>query len=93
LEGHTGHVYSVAFSPVGRRIISGSADNTIRVWNAEPTHSAVRSFITQDAGTVAYHRDLGACLFNLSRSPVYKRWLDTRPKLRTVILGSAGDSS
>ncbi|KAJ7812207.1 hypothetical protein B0H14DRAFT_2857549 [Mycena olivaceomarginata] len=31
LAGHTGRVTSVAFSPDGTRITSGSGDNTIRV--------------------------------------------------------------
>jgi WD40 repeat protein len=34
-KGHTGPVTSVAFSPDGKRIVSGSADKTIRVWNVE----------------------------------------------------------
>jgi WD40 repeat protein len=34
LEGHTGGVNSVAYSPDGQRIISGSDDNTIRIWDA-----------------------------------------------------------
>jgi WD40 repeat protein len=35
LEGHTWPVNSVAFSPDGNRIVSGSADGTIQVWDAK----------------------------------------------------------
>jgi centriolar protein POC1 len=31
--GHRGPVYSVDISPTGNTIVSGSADDTIRVWN------------------------------------------------------------
>jgi WD40 repeat protein len=34
LGGHTNAVESVAFSPDGTRIVSGSADNTLRLWDA-----------------------------------------------------------
>jgi WD40 repeat protein len=34
LEGHTGRVESVAFSPNGLRVVSGSYDHTVRVWDA-----------------------------------------------------------
>ena len=35
LQGHTGSVFSIAFSPDGRYIVSGSDDRTIQLWNAQ----------------------------------------------------------
>jgi len=35
IKGHTRRVTSVAFSPEGKRIVSGSWDQTIRVWKSE----------------------------------------------------------
>lgn len=35
LEGHTGYVYSVDFSPDGSLIVSGSDDGTVRIWDTE----------------------------------------------------------
>ena len=35
LIGHTGMVYSAAFSPDGQHIVSGSLDKTVQIWDAE----------------------------------------------------------
>jgi WD40 repeat protein len=35
LKGHTALVNSVAISTEGAKIVSGSRDGTVRVWNAE----------------------------------------------------------
>jgi len=34
LEGHTEGVRSVSFSPDGSRIVSGSLDKAVKVWDA-----------------------------------------------------------
>lgn len=34
LEGHVGHVMSVAFDPSGGILANGSRDNTVKLWEA-----------------------------------------------------------
>ena len=34
LEGHEGSVWSVAFSPDGKNVVSGSGDGTMKLWEA-----------------------------------------------------------
>jgi WD40 repeat protein len=35
LRGHTKGVRSVAYSPDGKQIVSGSFDNTVKVWDSQ----------------------------------------------------------
>ncbi|HOM18548.1 MAG TPA: WD40 repeat domain-containing protein, partial [Thermoguttaceae bacterium] len=58
LEGHTGTVYSVAFSPEGNRILTGSGDKTAVLWNArtfKPIH--VFEAHSETVLSVAFSRD------------------------------------
>jgi len=44
LTGHSAKVVLVAFSADGKRIVSGSGDNLVKIWNAE-TGAEVGSFV------------------------------------------------
>ena len=59
LQGHINAVSSVAYSPDGRHIVSGSWDNTIRVWNATTGQCVAGPFQghTREVNSVAYSPD------------------------------------
>jgi WD40 repeat protein len=44
LTGHSGDVVSIAFSRDGKRIVSGSRDNLVKIWDTE-TGLEVSSFV------------------------------------------------
>jgi len=50
--GHTDGVESVAFSPDGKRIVTGSKDNTVRVWHATTGQEVLT--LRGHTSTVAY---------------------------------------
>jgi len=44
LTGHSSSVFSVAFSLDGNRVVSGSHDRLVKIWNAK-TGALVSSFV------------------------------------------------
>ena len=59
MKGHTGGVNSVVFSPDGKKIVSGSWDCTIRVWDSENGIEIIQSLKghSENVCCVAYSPD------------------------------------
>ncbi|MGI9097002.1 MAG: WD40 repeat domain-containing protein, partial [Solirubrobacteraceae bacterium] len=78
LTGHTDYVLSIAFSPDGRTLASGSADDKIRLWDTR-THQPLGTPLTGHADSVqsvAFSPD-GRTLASASIDKTIRLW-DTR---------------
>ena len=74
LEGHLGEVLSVSYSPDGTKIISGSRDKTIKIWDAN-TGECLKTLEghSLDVNSVAYSPD-GTKIISSSSDKTIKIW-------------------
>jgi DNA-binding beta-propeller fold protein YncE len=93
LQGHASDVRSVAFSPDGKRLVSGSWDQTLKVWDVQTGQEALTlkghtAFIT----SVAFSPD-GKCVVSGSYDKTLNVW-DTQTGQQTLTLkGHTGSVS
>jgi WD40 repeat protein len=74
-HGYTNHVNSVAFSPDGTRVTSGSRDKTIRIWDARTGQAITVAFggHTDSITSVAFSPD-GTRIASGSRDKTIRTW-------------------
>ena len=78
LKGHVSGVWSVAFSPDGKRIVSGSGDKTIKVWDAMSGQEMLTlNGHTGNVMSVAFSQD-GKRIVSGSYDDTLKVWDATR---------------
>ena len=91
LDRHEGSVNSVAFSPDGFKLASGSSDNTVKVWDVAT--GALQATLRGHANAVtrvAFSPD-GATLASASADGAVKLWNTQQPKESpTTLRGHAG---
>ncbi|EMD36926.1 hypothetical protein CERSUDRAFT_155292 [Gelatoporia subvermispora B] len=75
IKGHTNSVRSVAFSPNGAFIASGSDDRTVQMWNAQTGEEVTKPFVghTDDVNAVAFSPD-GAYIASGSSDMTVRLW-------------------
>ncbi|KAL5318069.1 hypothetical protein ACEPPN_015173 [Leptodophora sp. 'Broadleaf-Isolate-01'] len=75
LEGHTNWVSSVAFSPDGKQIVSGSGDKTVRRWDAATGQQLLPALEghTRQVTSVAFSPD-GKQIVSGSDDKTVRRW-------------------
>ena len=75
LQGHTSNVWSVAFNHDGSKIVSGSADKTVKVWDAVTDRGVLQTLEghTSCVFSVAFNHD-GSKIVSGSRDKTFKVW-------------------
>jgi WD40 repeat protein len=78
LRGHQGFVTQIALSPDERRLVSASADNTLRLWDLASGESRILRGHTGPVSDVAFSAD-GQQIVSTSADGTVRLWPDDLP--------------
>ena len=75
LEGHDGSVYSVAYHPNGKSLVSGGKDAHLRFWSTEESYRLIRSIAAHNFAiySIVFHPN-GQWVATGSRDKTVKLW-------------------
>ena len=74
-RGHKGYVTSVSFSPSLTKLASGSADNTVMMWNFKPQLRAFRYIGHTDKINDVQFSPTGDVLATASKDRTVRLWI------------------
>ncbi|MEO1400117.1 MAG: WD40 repeat domain-containing protein, partial [Cyanobacteria bacterium J06635_1] len=83
LKGHSTEVSSVAFSPDGETIATGSGDNTVKLWNEAGEELQTLKGHSAVVSSVAFSPD-GETIATGSRDNTVKLWNEAGEELQTL---------
>jgi WD40 repeat protein len=72
--GHGGEVLAVVFSPDGKTVFTGSADNTARFWNVSDAAPFAQPMVHPDHVTAVAFSPDGRTAVTVSRDKIARLW-------------------